>query len=305
MTYETNIAEVPAPAKINLCLLAGPRREDGYHPVCSVMEKIRLFDTLRVMPEAEGTGIRLTGSNIVPAENIVMHAAQALENEIGRRLDVDIELKKEIPAAAGLAGGSSDAAAILKLLVFALGLEVPQERLEVLALELGADVPFFLSPGPQLTRGVGEILEPLPDLPDYALALVKPEIDLSTAKVYGLFDEMGGMEPGSAAGAGGAGGEAFEDRCRQLRDDLSRVTDAGSLASLLQNDLERPAGRLFGGLDALKEEIMDAGALGTLMSGSGSSVFGIFNRIEDAQTAATALRRPHRHVWAIKPFRIT
>jgi len=290
--FQTRIAEVSAPAKINLCLLVGQRREDGYHPIFSVMEKIKLFDTLRATLEPVGAGIRLTGSVIPPAENIVMRAALALERETGRKLDVHIELRKEIPVAAGLAGGSSNAAAVLKLLTFIFGLEISPERLEAVALSLGADVPFFLRTGPQLAQGVGDDLEPLPGLPDYAVVLVKPDLELSTAEVYRLYDEMAG-----------AGAADFEKRCRSLKDEMTHLGGAGSLAALLQNDLELPAAVLFPGLARLKEEIMASGALGALMSGSGSSVFGIFAGREEAETAAGKLRRPDRQVWAAEPFR--
>lgn len=298
----SKIAEVPAPAKINLCLHVGVRRRDGYHPVCSVMEKIRLFDTLRTMPEAEGAGIRLTGSEIPPAENIVMRAARALEREIGRNLDVDIELKKEIPVAAGLAGGSSDAAAVLKLLEFMFDLEVPRERLQALALGLGADVPFFLASGPQLAQGAGERLEPVEGLPDYAIVLVKPLVALSTAKVYERYDEMaGGLNSGDAAKDPAATG--FEQRCRQLQDNLADLGGVEELAAILHNDLEAPARTFFPGLDQLKEEIMATGALGALMSGSGSAVFGVFRDRDAADAAANRLRLSYRQVWAAEPFR--
>ncbi len=295
----SKIAEVSAPAKINLSLLVGPRRNDGYHPVCSVMEKIKLFDTLRTMPEPEGAGIRLTGSEIPAADNIVMRAAQALEGEIGAKLDVDIELRKEIPMAAGLAGGSSDAAAILKLLVFMFGLEVAPERLRDLAARLGADVPFFLEPGPQLARGIGEKLTPVPGLPDYSIVLVKPQFDLPTSRVYEKFDEMTGIDAGSVS----KGASAFEERCDGLTHAIAAVEDPGGLSSILQNDLESAAAAIFPEITDIKAEIMAAGAGGALMSGSGSSVFGIFPSRDAATTAAGALKKPRRQVWVVEPYR--
>ncbi|MHB9111704.1 MAG: 4-(cytidine 5'-diphospho)-2-C-methyl-D-erythritol kinase [Thermoleophilia bacterium] len=292
MHHSEKTAEVPAPAKINLCLLAGPRRPDGYHPVCSVMEKVRLFDLLRVSFEAEGFGMRLTGSEIPAAENIVLRAARALEQEVGRKLDVDIELKKEIPVAAGLAGGSSDAAAILRLLSFMFALELPPERLVEIAAGLGADVPFFLEPGPRLARGMGKLLEPLSGLPEYAVVLVKPVVSLSTAEVYALYDEMA-----SPAGAG------FEERCRDTVEALAFLSGAADLPAIMHNDLEQPAATLFPGLFELKQEVLATGALAALMSGSGPTVFGIFPDLEAADAAAARLRLKHRLVWAALPFR--
>lgn len=290
--HSEKTAEVPAPAKINLCLLVGPRRPDGYHPICSAMEKIRLFDTLRASFEEEGFGIRLTGSEIPAAENIVLRAVQALERELGRKLDLDIELKKEIPVAAGLAGGSTDAAAILRLLVFMYGLELPPERLAEIAAALGADVPFFLEPGPRLARGAGELLEPLPGLPDYALVLVKPLVSLSTAEVYSLYDEL--ASPAS---------KDFEERCSETMQALAYLREAADLPAVMHNDLEQPATILFPGLPELKQEVLDTGALAALMSGSGPTVFGIYADLAAAETAASRLRLKHRQVWAVAPFR--
>ncbi|MHB8793367.1 MAG: 4-(cytidine 5'-diphospho)-2-C-methyl-D-erythritol kinase [Thermoleophilia bacterium] len=292
MHHSEKTAEVPAPAKINLCLLAGPRRPDGYHPICSVMEKIRLFDMLRASFEKEGFGIRLTGSEIPVAENIVLRAVQALEQEAGVRLDVDIELKKEIPIAAGLAGGSTDAAAILRLLSFMFRLELPQERLAEIAAGLGADVPFFLESGPCLARGVGEVLEPLPGLPEYAVVLVKPVVSLSTAEVYALYDEIA-----SPTDAG------FEASCRETEEALASLCGVEDLPAIMRNDLELPAAALFPGLFELKQEVMDTGALAALMSGSGPTVFGIYPDLAAAADAAARLRLKHRLVWAASPFR--
>ncbi|MBI5869904.1 MAG: 4-(cytidine 5'-diphospho)-2-C-methyl-D-erythritol kinase [Actinobacteria bacterium] len=290
--HSEKTAEVPAPAKINLSLLVGPRRPDGYHPVCSVMEKVRLFDMLRVSFEDEGFGIRLTGSEIPAADNIVLRAVQALEQELGRRFDLDIELKKEIPVAAGLAGGSTDAAAILRLLTFMFRLELPPERLAEIAAGLGADVPFFLEPGPQLARGAGELLEPLPGLPDYAVVLVKPVVSISTAEVYALYDGL--ASPTS---------EDFEERCRESAQALASLSEAADLPSIMHNDLEEPAATLFPGLFELKQELLDSGALAALMSGSGPTVFGIYRDLEAAEAAAALLRQTHRQVWAATPFR--
>lgn len=292
MHHSEKTAEVPAPAKINLCLLAGPRRPDGYHPICSVMEKIRLFDMLRASFEKDGFGIRLTGSEIPAAENIVLRAVQALEREAGMKLDVDIELKKEIPIAAGLAGGSTDAAAILRLLSFMFRLELPRERLAAIAAGLGADVPFFMESGPCLARGMGEILEPLPGLPEYAVVLVKPVVSLSTAEVYALYDEIA-----SPTDAG------FEACCRETEEALVSLGGVEDLPAIMRNDLELPAAALFPGLFELKQEVMDTGALAALMSGSGPTVFGVYPDLVAAADAAARLRLKHRLVWAASPFR--
>jgi len=290
--HSERTAEVPAPAKINLALLVGPRRDDGYHPVCSVMEKVRLFDTLRASFEDEGFGMRLTGSEIPAAENIVLRAARALEEETGRKFDVDMELRKEIPVAAGLAGGSSDAAAALRLLSFMFGLELPRERLAKLAAGLGADVPFFLEPGTQLARGVGEQLEPLAGFPEYAVVLVKPNVSLSTAKVYELYDEIAAPTT-----------DGFSESCLRLAKEPPLLRSASDLPAIMHNDLEPAATILFPGLPELKQEVSDAGALAVLMSGSGPTVFGIYPDLEAAIEASIRLRERHRLVWPAATFR--
>lgn len=132
--------------------------------------------------------------------------------------------------------------------------------------------------------------------------LVKPFVALSTAKVYERYDEMPGRSHSGRA-AGDPETTGFEQRCRQLRDGLADLRGAESLAAILHNDLEAPARTFFPDLDRLKEEIMATGALGALMSGSGSAVFGIFMDRDAADAAATRLRPSYRQVWAAEPFR--
>ncbi|MDO8735464.1 MAG: 4-(cytidine 5'-diphospho)-2-C-methyl-D-erythritol kinase, partial [Thermoleophilia bacterium] len=216
-----------------------------------------------------------------------------LEQEAGRRLDVDMELSKKIPVAAGLAGGSSDAAAILKLLSFMFELDLSREQLAKIAAGLGADVPFFLEPGTQLAGGAGELLEPLPDFPEYAVVLVKPTVSLSTAKVYELYDEL--VSPT---------GDDFMERSAGLAAELASVRSVGDLPVMMRNDLEQPAAILFPGLQELKQDVMDAGALEALMSGSGPTVFGVFPDLPAADDAAARLRKKHRLVWPAATFRV-
>lgn len=282
--------EFLAPAKINLFLHVGPARPDGYHAVCSLMDRVGLFDTLAVSRGSQGVSI--SGMDLPAEDNIITRAVAALERETGTALALDIRMRKQIPLAAGLAGGSSDAAALLKAAVSLYGLEVAGDRLEAVALALGADVPFFLTEGPQLAQGAGEELEPVGPLPPYQAVLVTPDVELSTAEVYRLHDK------GEALDEAG-----FRGRTEKVRSALAGDISLELLASMLVNDLEAPALRLCPGISSLKAAMLELGAAGSLMSGSGPTVFGLFGSADEAVAAAASLGKAHERVWQVKPFR--
>lgn len=281
--------EALAPAKINLFLYVGEPRADGYHPVCTLMEKVSLYDRLAFEPSRE-PGVRLTGVGIPPGENTVERAAALLAKETGSELGATVNLVKEVPVAAGLAGGSSDAAAALKLMVSTFDLQISEQSLHKIALDVGADVPFFLEPGPQLAEGVGELLTPV-SLPfDYAAVVITPPVEVSTARVYRLYDEMCGD---LAAG--------FSRQCQQAKERLAFIRSPQDLAGILHNDLEEAAASICPEITAIKKELASLGALGSLMSGSGSSVFGLFADNKSAETAAGRLRSCHHRVLVVEP----
>ncbi|MHB0866853.1 MAG: 4-(cytidine 5'-diphospho)-2-C-methyl-D-erythritol kinase [Thermoleophilia bacterium] len=284
--------ELLTPAKINLFLLVGAARPDGYHPVCSLMEKVSLYD--RVAVHRTQTGVtRLTGEGLPPGENTIMRAARLLAAEAGHELGFEVRLTKVIPMAAGLAGGSSDAAAALTLLAGEFGIDIDAPRLAALALAVGADVPFFLQPGACLARGVGELLRPVEIPVDYALVIANPDLELATATVYARFDELGEAEPG----------DAFAARCHRQSALLPGLDSLDSLVELLHNDLEPAAISLCPPIADLKRELLAQGAAGALMSGSGPSVFGLFAGKNQARQAAAALARQYSRVWAVAPVR--
>ena len=285
-------ARVAAPAKINLFLLVGERRADGYHPVCSLMDKVTLFDGISVTRTGR-TGVRLLGSAIPAPQNTVFRAVSVLEQETGVSFDIEVTFDKRIPAAAGLGGGSSDAAAVLRLLNQLYALAVPHDRLRRLALDIGADVPFFLAPGTQLAEGAGELLVSPGAVADYHAVIIKPELGLSTAEVYELYDTV---SPDQAA--------AFPRRRRQHLERLATSEpSATALAGLLHNDLEEPASRLCPELTEIKLELVACGAEGALMSGSGTSVFGLFAVEKEASAAYGKLSKKYRNSWLVQPFR--
>lgn len=290
--------EILTPAKINLFLLVGERRPDGYHPICSLMEKVSLYDRLRL--ESGGPpGVKLVSEGLSealpPGENIVEKAARLLLAETGEDSSgsgAAFDLAKQIPAAAGLAGGSSDAAAALKLLMKSFAFEVDEARLAAIARQLGADVPFFLKPGPCLAEGAGEELMPV-DLPSsYHAVIAVPAVGLSTAEVYRLFDEMC---PDRA--------RTFNERSKHARAGITSIPDIKALSELLVNDLEIPAVSLCPEIEFIKGDLLAAGAEGALMSGSGPSVFGLFAGKNSAEAAASAQVAAGRRAWVVAPVR--
>jgi 4-diphosphocytidyl-2-C-methyl-D-erythritol kinase len=247
----------PAPAKINLALVGGPRRDDGKHEVVTVYQRVDLGDRITVEPAQETVveGFR--------EDTIVRAALDALEAPHGWR----VRIEKEIPVAAGLGGGSSDAATALRLANAQL--EEPRE-LHELAARAGADVPFFLHDGPQLGTGDGTTLEPLELPQDFVVLLLLPKDarKRSTAEVYAAFDERGG-EAG------------FDERAAALRAALASVRRPRDLAALPPNDLVS---------SPLADELRAAGAFRADVTGSGPAVYALFHRKADAHRAARALR---------------
>jgi 4-diphosphocytidyl-2-C-methyl-D-erythritol kinase len=285
-----------APAKLNLGLRLMGVRSAGYHLLESIFAPIDLCDELElaIVPGATQVELQVAAAPdarlpealaSVPAgpENLVFRAAERFCRARGVQGRVQIRLEKRIPAGAGLGGGSSDAASVLTGLA-ALVADDGQpdlEGLEELALELGADVPFFLAPGPALVTGIGERIEPLEGLPGLELVLANPGISLATAEVYRAADALG-----SALTPPGAGStmRAFSRLSR--RD----ATLEEALGELLVNDLEPAARRLCPPVARLADALREAGALAVAMTGSGATVFGVFASGDEAARVADDLR---------------
>lgn len=251
-----------AAAKLNLALVVGPRRDDGKHEVATLYQRIALTDRLEV---------RVSDTTAVDGfadDTLVRAALEALSSD-GTRLAARLE--KRIPVAAGLGGGSADAAAALQLGNALLPRPLPRDRLDEIAAALGADVPFFLRDGPQFGTGDGTVLEPV-DLPqDYWVLLVVPHgaAKESTAAVYQRFDERGG-EVG------------FADRRRALDAALGQVRRSRDLASLPPNDLAS---------SPLAERMLQEGAFRADVTGAGPAVYGLFLHRRTAVAARERLRR--------------
>lgn len=265
---------VLAPAKINLCLRVLCRRRDGYHELDSVFLPLELADELELelLPDAGRVECRCPGHDeLAGVENLAARAARLILEASRAPLGVSIRIQKRIWIAAGLGGGSSDAAAVLRALPRALG--DPTLSLDAIALELGADVPYFLDPRPARVRGIGERRDALEDLPGWPLVLLNPGAPLSTRAV---FDELG-----LARGAEGPSRSLADHELAALRAAPWRIVG---------NDLRAPALRLCPAIESLEAALVAEGARAVGLSGSGPTVFGIFETIEAAARAGERLR---------------
>jgi 4-diphosphocytidyl-2-C-methyl-D-erythritol kinase len=272
------VNRLPAAAKINLALVVGPTREDGLHEIVTVMQRIDLCDSVKLEPAAD---TRVEGYR---KDTIVRRALAMLAVAADTRLGWRVRLDKRIPLAAGLGGGSADAAAALTLANATLDEPLRPDRLVALAAEVGADVPFFLEPGPKLAEGAGERLTAL-DLPQdfwVVIALSRRAEKTSTADVYARFDATGR-----------AGG--FEERRAQLAEALGSARRPRDFAAFPANDLAEAAGR-----PRLVDELLDDGAFRADVSGAGPAVYGLFHHLADAKRAARGLRISAR-TWVVAP----
>ena len=253
------MTELLAPAKLNLALVVGPKRPGGTHEVATVLQRIALADTVRLESAEE---LEVHG---FPEDTLVRRSLELAAAHAGAEPRWRATIEKQVPVASGLGGGSSDAAAALRLANEALGGRLSPEQLHGIAAELGADVPFFLTVGPQLGEGDGTELTPLELPQDYWIVLVTPrgERKHSTAAVYDAFDARNG-----------AGG--FEQR----RAALTKALVLGDLAALPPNDLAR---------SSLASELIEQGALRADVTGAGPAVYGLFAEESQAVTASAAL----------------
>jgi 4-diphosphocytidyl-2-C-methyl-D-erythritol kinase len=256
------------PAKVNLYLKVLGRREDGYHELVTVMQPLTLADVLQVRPGPDLTLECRHPEVSSGVDNLVWRAAQAFAAATQQELQVHLQLVKNIPVAAGLGGGSSDAAATLLALNELAGYPLDLAALSQLGAALGADVPFFLQPGPAVGRGVGTDLTPL-DLPTFWYVLFNPEVALSTRWVYA------NLNLDTLARHGAPGRETWE---------------AEHPEAWVANDLETVTLRRYPELRAALIKFEQAGARTQGMSGSGPTLFGLFLEAEAAKAAAALLR---------------
>ncbi len=270
-----------APAKVNLTLLIGPPGPSRYHELFTVFAPVDVYDELSFSLEAKPAGgspgeLHVKAHAIEAEANIVAHALRALERHTGWVFTGRVSIDKGIPMAAGMGGGSTDAATALLVGAEVLraegGPDLSAADLHKLARGLGADVPFFLDPRTAIGRGIGDLLEPLP-LPELPLVLIFTDQPLSTAHVYREFDVRNPPEESAAFAARSA---AEEEKWR-------RVKTVQDVAKSLSNDLEATSCDMLPGLCDAKDIILQEGALGALITGSGPTVYGVCASMADAE----------------------
>jgi len=266
-----------ARAKINLNLKVLGRRPDGYHHIETILQTISLHDVLTFEPLSEAIELQVVGGGGLQAgeSNLVLKAAASLAELRPRGAGASLRLEKSIPVGAGLGGGSSDAAAALIGLCRLWGIKPSGDILHAAAVTLGADVPFFLTGGTALATGIGTTVEPLPDLDDYALLVVSPGVPVSTAEVYARVRRP--LTPALKI-------SSMARFLPTLRGGSTREAEEWVRAG---NDLEPYACELCPAIGEIKDRLIAAGASVASMSGSGSSVFGIFR---DERPLEVALR---------------
>lgn len=266
---------IEAPAKINLSLDVLGKRPDGYHEVEMVMQTIDLRDVVAIEETTRDITVTTDRPDLPGGQsNIAYRAARMLADEFKIKRGVGIHIKKNIPVAAGLAGGSADAAAVITGLNHLWDLGMSGEQLEAMGASVGSDVPFCIKGGTALARGRGEILTELAGLPEMWFVLVKPPLEVSTAEIYSNFN------PGQVTERPDTGAmiKAVHNR------------DTGSIIKNLVNVLESVTLKRYPGVALIKRDVEEAGAIRALMSGSGPTVFGVAESRSDAEEIAERLR---------------
>ena len=276
--------DVCARAKINLTLDILRKREDGYHDMQMVMQTVSLADALTVAPAEGAVGTMSSDLRYLPADgrNLAQMAAAAFREAAGRAPQVDITIQKRIPVCAGLAGGSADAAAVLRAMNELTGAGLSVRELAAIGERVGSDVPYCVLGGTALAEGRGEVLTPLPPLPRCHVVLCKPPFPISTPQLFSRVN---------------------------VRKIVCRPDTPGVLAALEAGDLAGVARRLYNvfedvleprrksEIDAIKAALIDCGALGASMSGSGPTVFGLFDDEAAARTAYDRLKENYQQVF--------
>lgn len=274
-------------AKINLTLDVNGKRADGYHDVCMIMQSISLFDL--VIVDREQSDIRLSCNlKYLPCDerNLAYKAAARFFEECGINGGARILIHKNIPVAAGLAGGSGNAAAVLCALNMLYNTHLSDAELCKMGLALGADVPFCIMGGTQLAEGIGERLSAIGGLPKLTVLLVKPPVNVSTAQIYDELDSAKGLvHPDTRAVI-----KAIEN------------ADTQGICAGLSNIMESVTAARYPEIEQIKAQMLDFGAAGAVMSGSGPTVFGIFEDVCAAKRACDSFGEKYQEVFLAKTY---
>ena len=260
-----------APAKINIFLRVLRKRSDNYHDIASLIQKITLYDELRFSLRPQGIILNCPDSDLPnTADNLVFRAARAIFDHANYTSGIEITLNKKIPQAAGLGGGSSDAASTLMAINEICSLNLKKIQLMEIGAKLGADVPFFIFSNAALAYGIGDKLKDIPNLPKLNLLLINPGFPLSTKVVYENLNLRLTRE--------------------KINYSIPPIFTLRSVISELHNDLESVSLKMHPELENLKQLLLDHGAQGALMSGSGPTLFGIFIDENSAKKALDSIK---------------
>jgi len=264
-------------AKLNLSLDVVSRRSDGYHDLKMVMCSVEVWDDVTVSLRSDGVTLAESNLSWLPTDqrNLAVRAAQAFFDALGEpNPGVEIRMEKRIPVGAGMAGGSANAAAVLRALNKLCGAGLTADQLRAIGLSVGSDVPYCVEGGFALARGRGELLTPLPSLPPCQVVIAKPAFSVSTAELFRRLD-----------------GRTI--RTRPDTAGLLSAMDAGDLRGVtrrMYNVFEDVLPRNNGEIRAIRNRLLDSGAMGAVMTGTGSAVFGVFDDPDGARKAFLDLR---------------
>lgn len=260
-----------SPAKVNLFLKVVSKRPDGYHNIVSIVDIISLFDVIHLEQTTANNITVRDDKNVLPhgMANTIYRTAMTVKERYKIVSGIDVFVEKNIPIGSGLGGPSSNAATVLRALPGIWSISITEDELREIGTSIGADVPLFLNGKSCVMRGIGDIISPI-SLPPLWYLVVYPNMAISTRRVY----------------------EGLKIVLTKKQNDIKLVAkfnNAREVSAILQNDLERVGIVLCPTIQAIKERLVEAGAAGTLMSGSGSSVFGIFETEEKAQRASASV----------------
>ena len=277
---------ITCPAKINLSLDVIGKRTDGYHELRMIMQTVDICDLITVSLNDNGNITVYSDNKNVPLgeDNIVYKAAKLFFDKLGKTFGAEIEIKKNIPMGAGMAGGSADAAGTLKALNVLTDKPFSDEELEVMGKKIGADVPFCIRGGCCLCEGIGEVLTPLPEMKGVYLAVAKPEFSVSTPWVYKNL-------------------KLSEESIHPETDKLISALEAGEYEVFNEfsgNTLESVTAGEYPEIAEYESLMKENGAFFSMMTGSGPTVFGLFKDKKNADSAASVLREKTKEVFVVK-----
>jgi 4-diphosphocytidyl-2-C-methyl-D-erythritol kinase len=270
-----------APAKVNLRLDVLRKRSDGYHDLRTMMERVSIHDEIQIRIVEKGLFVQCDNEEVPEDEdNIAFRALKEILAYSSRNVGVEVYIKKNIPVASGMGGGSSNAAAVIKGINHLLKLKLSKEKLIKIGAKVGADVPFFLFEGPALAEGIGEQLKKIRSMPKLLFLIVNPGIKVSTEAVYNRYNAEHQYVPPQ---------EELPSIYRTKKD----------VAKILSNDLEKVTIKEFPIIEEIKNELIKSGAIASLMTGSGPTVFGLFSDKIKLTQAFEKLARKRKDGWQV------